>query len=117
MDLDPSLIDVAVFRGEHPLHRLSDVVDRIVDHPVGADLDALLLGAGTRHRVGTDVEADDDRVRGVGEHDIRLGDDIECRREVGTYRDDGGGKKGLHGAGQIVAAENGATAAQSEKDA
>ena len=61
-------------RREHPDERLLDVLGELVDHAVGADLDALAVGERARLGVRADVEADDHRVRGRGEHDVVLGD-------------------------------------------
>src|SRR4051794_37141598 len=47
---------------EHSLHRGAQLFGDLVDHRVGADVDALLLGGAAGLRQGTDVEADDHRV-------------------------------------------------------
>ena len=60
--------------GEHADERLLDVLGQLVDDAVGADVDALALGELPRFGVRPDVEADDERVRGRGEHDVALGD-------------------------------------------
>src|SRR6516165_6534141 len=59
---------------EHALERGLDLIDRLVDDRVVADIDALALGqlAGPAGR--PDVEADDHRVRGDGEVDVVLRD-------------------------------------------
>src|SRR4051794_36002992 len=59
---------------EHSDERLLDVLGELIDDAVGADLDALALGERARLGIRTDVEADDHRVRGRGEHDVALRD-------------------------------------------
>ena len=59
---------------EQALHRGAQLVERLVDDRVGADLDALALGDAARLADGADVEADDDRVGRGGEHDVGLVD-------------------------------------------
>ena len=59
---------------EHADERLLDVLGQLVDDAVGADVDALALGERARLGVRPHVEADDERVRGRGEHDVALGD-------------------------------------------
>ena len=59
---------------EHALHRGAQLVERLVDDRVVADLDALALGDGARVADRADVEADDDRVGRGGEHDVGLVD-------------------------------------------
>src|SRR5207247_11196300 len=50
------------------------VVDRVVDDVVAADVDAVGLRLSRRLRLGLDVEPDDDRVRRRGEHDVAFVD-------------------------------------------
>ena len=57
-------------RLEHALQGRLDLLDRLVDHRVVADLDALALGDVGVLALGPDVEADDDRVRGHREVDV-----------------------------------------------
>ena len=59
---------------EQTLGRVLDVLDGLVDDPVGADVDAVLLGERRACRVLDDVEPDDDRVRSLGKRDVVLGD-------------------------------------------
>ncbi len=73
-DFGAAQLDLAGFGGEHPLHSGLNIVDRIVDDPVEAQLHAVPLGVVLGHRVGPDVEPDDDRIGSIGEHDIALRD-------------------------------------------
>ena len=66
--------DLFELRGEQAEHGGLDVLDQLVDDLVGPDLDVLVLGQLPRAAVGADVEADDRRVRGLGELDVVLGD-------------------------------------------
>src|SRR5919202_4102537 len=59
---------------QHALHRVAQVVERLVDDRVRPDLDALALGRGARVADRADVEAEDHRVRRGGEHDVGLAD-------------------------------------------
>ena len=59
---------------EHALHGGAELLGHLVDDGVGADLDALGLGGAARVGEGADVEADDDRVGGRGEHHVGLVD-------------------------------------------
>src|SRR4051794_31218411 len=61
-------------RLEHAPEGRLDLLDRLVDDRVVADLDALLLGHLRRLALRTDVEADDDRVGGGREVHVGLGD-------------------------------------------
>src|SRR3990172_8366556 len=61
-------------RRQHPLEGSLDIVDRLVDDVVALDVDALDLGLLHRLRLGLDVEADDDRVGGRGQHHVGLRD-------------------------------------------
>src|SRR5215210_4697584 len=70
---------LALDRGEHADERLADVVGELVDDPVGADVDALALGERPCLGVRAHVEADHDRVRGGGQHDVALGDRADAR--------------------------------------
>src|SRR3954453_19736759 len=79
---------------EHALHRLTQLVDDVVDDVVGADLDALALGGGERIADGPDAEADDHAVGSGGEHDVGLVDaadavvdDVDLDLLLGQLRD------------------------------
>src|SRR6266511_1605679 len=61
-------------RLEHADEGLLDVLGELVDHAVGADLDALSFRERPRLRVRAYVETDDGRGRGRSEHDVVLGD-------------------------------------------
>ena len=65
---------LAELRREHTLHSSLDLVDRIVNDAVHAHIDMVAGRAVARRSVGTDVEADDDGVRGGGEHNVALVD-------------------------------------------
>lgn len=62
------------YSGRHALEGRLDLVDRLVDHRVVADLDALAVGQLGGLALGTDVEAHDDDVVRDGEVDVALGD-------------------------------------------
>ena len=64
---------------EHAHARGVDVLDGLVDDAVQAHVDLLLLGERLGLRRGPHVEADDDRVARVGEHDVALGDGAHAR--------------------------------------
>ena len=66
--------DLPVLGREHTLKRCLDVVEELVDDPVCAHVDPAALGERLRLGVGAHVEADDDRVGRIGEHDVRFGD-------------------------------------------
>ena len=57
-----------------PLSASLDVLDRLVDDRVVADVDALAVRELPRLALGPDVEADDDRVGGGRQVDVVLGD-------------------------------------------
>src|SRR5439155_1541121 len=59
---------------EHALERRLDLLDRLVDDRVVADVDALAPGQLTGPFGRPDVEADDHRVGGDGQVDVILGD-------------------------------------------
>ncbi len=59
---------------QHPGERGLDVVDRVVDHAVQADVDAFLLGELARLLVRAHVEPDHDAVRRERQRDVVLGD-------------------------------------------
>src|SRR5688572_1317827 len=61
-------------RLEHAGERLLQVVDRLVDDLVEADVDLLLVRQLARLRIRPHVEADDDRVRGRRQQHVGLGD-------------------------------------------
>ena len=62
--------DLLELRLEHALEGRLDLLDRLVDDRVVADLDALALGDVGVLALGPDVEADDDRVRRHREVDV-----------------------------------------------
>src|SRR5260370_37189178 len=64
--------DLLLLRCEHPFHRRLHLFHRLVDDAVGADLHLLALGRGARVRVRPDVEADADRVRGLGDQHVPI---------------------------------------------
>src|SRR5829696_439903 len=70
---------------EHALHRRPQVLGHLVDHRVGADLDALALGGAASVGERADVEADDDGVGGRGEHDVGL---VDAARGGADHIDD-----------------------------
>ena len=59
---------------EHALHRRAQLLDRAVDHRVGADLDALALGDRARVADRAHVEGEDHGVGGGREHHVGLVD-------------------------------------------
>ena len=61
-------------RLEETLERGAEIVGQLVDDVVQADVDALGLGRPTGGVGDLRVEADDDRVRGGGQHDVVVGD-------------------------------------------
>src|SRR5215207_3961024 len=63
---------------EHALHRVAQLVDRAVDHRVGADLDALAVGDDARLADRADVEAEHDGVGRRGQVDVGLGDPADA---------------------------------------
>src|SRR6478609_8271179 len=69
-DLCGAQLDLLELRLEHALEGLLDLVDRLVDDRVVADLDALALGDLGVLALGPDVEADDDGVGGHREVDV-----------------------------------------------
>src|SRR6478736_2001131 len=69
-DLRGAELDLLVLRLEHALEGLLDLVDRLVDDRVVADLDTLALGDLGVLALGPDVEADDDGVGGHREVDV-----------------------------------------------
>src|SRR5690606_7181645 len=73
-DLEHAERLLLLLRLEEAFERVADVLDGVVDDRVEADVDLLALGdlADAGHRA--DLEAEDDRVRGGGEHHVRLGD-------------------------------------------
>src|SRR5205085_7731508 len=73
-DLRGAELGLLELRLEHALERGLDLLDRLVDDRVVADLDALALGQLARPAGRPDVEADDYRVRGDGQVDVVLGD-------------------------------------------
>ena len=77
LGLAERLLDLDGF--EQALHRRPQVLGDLVDDRVGADLDALALGRAPSVGERPDVEADDDRVGGRGEHDVGLVDPARGR--------------------------------------
>src|SRR3954453_15392711 len=73
-DLRRAELHLFELRLEHALERALDVLDRGVNDRVVADVDLLALGELARLALGPDVEADDDRVGGLGQVDVVLGD-------------------------------------------
>src|SRR5262249_12430492 len=73
-DLRTAEVDLLVLGLEHALEGRLDLVDRLVDDRVVADVDALAVGQLPRLALRPDVEADHDRVRGGGQVDVVLGD-------------------------------------------
>ena len=50
-----------------------DILDRLIDHAVITDVDAVAVRGVARLRIRTDVEADDDRAVDACQHDVVLG--------------------------------------------
>src|SRR5918994_2917187 len=73
-DLRTPELGLALFGLQHAAHGIADVVDRVVDHAVQANVHALLLGQVPGLHVRADVEPDDDRAGGQLEVDVALGD-------------------------------------------
>src|SRR5664279_352191 len=65
---------LALLGREHAGHRRLDLVDRVVDDVVVADVDAVVLGELSRSGVGADVEADDHGLRCDREVDVAFAD-------------------------------------------
>src|SRR6185312_1282976 len=59
---------------EQAFHRQLHLFDGLVDDAVGPDLHALAVGCGARVRIGTHVEADDDRARRAREQHVGFRD-------------------------------------------
>ena len=59
---------------QEPAHGGLDVVDDVIDDVVGSNLDPIRLGDPFGVGVGPDVETDDDRVGGRGQHHVGLRD-------------------------------------------
>ena len=74
-------VDLLDLGDEHPLDGLLDLVGDLVDDVVAADLDLLLVGQRDGPVLGGDAEADDDRLRGVGQEDVALGDPADALEE------------------------------------
>src|SRR5690606_35110365 len=72
-DLRETGLRLFVLGLEHALERCLDVVDRVVDDVVEADVDALAGGGLAGLRVRADVEAEHDRVVDRGEVDVAFG--------------------------------------------
>ena len=64
--------DFALFRLEHAFEGQLQVVGDLVDHVVPANLHALLVGHHAGLFVGHHIEADDDRVRCIGQRNVGL---------------------------------------------
>src|SRR5204863_10038615 len=73
-DLRAADLRLQLSRSEEAGKRLTHVVDRLVDHAVEAEVDALLVGHLLRLLIGADVEPDHDRPRGHREIHVALGD-------------------------------------------
>src|ERR1700722_12923015 len=73
-DLRRAELDLLELGLEHALERGLDLLDRLVDDRVVADVHALALGQLARPARRPDVEADDHRVRGDGQVHVVLGD-------------------------------------------
>ena len=65
---------LAELRREHTLHSGLDLVDGVVNDAIHAHVDVVAGRAVARRGVRTDVEADDDGIRGGGEHNVALVD-------------------------------------------
>src|SRR5690606_20084552 len=88
-DLGDARLDLFELRLEHALERALDLFDGVVDHRVEADVHALTGSTLTCLRVGTDVEAHDDRVVdrrqvhvGFGDRTDAAVDDAQLHRVV-----------------------------------
>ena len=71
-------IFLANLRREHAAHGRLHVVDRLVDDAVVADVDAGLLDRRSARGIGTNVEADNDGVRGGRQRRVGLGDTADA---------------------------------------
>ena len=70
---------LALLGRQHAGHRRLDLVDRVVDDVVVADVDAVVLGQLARAGIGAHVEADDHGLRGDREVDVALADAADRR--------------------------------------
>ena len=61
------------------LHRVAEVLGDLVDDLISPDVDSLGLPRSPRVGEWPYVEADDDRIRGGREQDVRLGDRSDTR--------------------------------------
>src|SRR6056297_595153 len=61
-------------------NRLLDVVDRLVDDAVVVQVEIVLADRLARRGIGTDVEADDDRIGRLRQRGIGSGDAADARR-------------------------------------
>ena len=88
---------LALLRRQHAGQRRLDLVHRIVNDVVVADVDAARLGQLARRRIGAGVEADDDRLRGQRQVDVGFGDAADGGVHH-LHLDFGGGQllQGLH---------------------
>src|SRR2546423_2242297 len=77
-DLGGAELHFLVLRLQHALQGRLDLLDRLVDDRVEADLDALAVGLGLGPAVGPDVEAEDDRVGGHRQVHVGLGDGADA---------------------------------------
>src|SRR5918996_1291672 len=73
-DVGPAQLDLLLGGSQQSRQGVLEVVDRLIDHPVQADVDSLPLGNLACLGVGTDVEPDHDGLRRLGQHDVALGD-------------------------------------------
>src|SRR5664280_1773176 len=70
--------DLFVDRRQQSQHGRLDLLDQLVDDLVGPHLDTLSLSQFATALVRSDIEADDGRVRGLGELDVVLGDPADA---------------------------------------
>ncbi len=70
--------DFLVFRGQHAGHGGFDVVDGVINDPVGADIDFFVVRGLAGVGVGPDIEADDQSVGGRSQHDIGFVDGADA---------------------------------------
>ena len=73
-DLYASLVDFLEHRIEQARHRALNLIRQLVDDGVQSNVDLFLLGRRLRGTLGTNVEADDDRLRRRRQQHVGLGD-------------------------------------------
>ena len=76
-DFRSALLNLAELRSEHALDSRLNLVDAVIDYSVAADVNSVTLGVLRRNRIGSDIEADDYRVRCVCKHYIGLVDSAD----------------------------------------